>query len=67
MVHHDDLSRLLVEGPAQPVGDQRSAGAATQDHDPLHMITLRLGRRLAAGAFVPPRVTIAGTGTQARP
>ena len=54
MVHHDDLSRLLVKGPAQPVGDQRSAGAATQDHDSLHMIILRLGRWLAAGAFVLP-------------
>ena len=52
VVHHDDLSGLLVIGAAQPVGGQRSAGAAAQDHDSLHMIILRLGCWLAGGAFV---------------
>jgi hypothetical protein len=40
VVDHDDLGVLLVKGAAQPVGGQRSAGAAAQDHDSPHMIIL---------------------------
>src|ERR1019366_4270466 len=51
-VHHHDLGFLRPIPPPQPVGGQRSAGAPTEDHDSLHMIILRLGSWLAAGAFV---------------
>src|SRR5512142_1443369 len=43
LVHHDDLGVLLVKRAAQPVGGQRPAGAAAQDHDSLPMIILRSG------------------------
>ncbi len=39
-VHHDDLGVLRAAGPPQPVRDQRSAGAATQDHDAFHDVNL---------------------------
>ena len=44
-VHHDDLDGPRVVRPPQPVRDQRPAGAATEDNDPFHTVTLGPGQR----------------------
>ena len=41
-VHYDDVGGLRPVRPPQPVREQRPAGAATEDDDPFH--TLSLGR-----------------------
>jgi hypothetical protein len=61
-IDDDDLHRVTVQQPPQPVSQQRPAGAAAQDHDSLHSSMLPrsssgLQRRLSLPSW--PIVTVA--------